>query len=111
MIVDRRDTPETQMTESFAALCDLVSAQITCAREGNLAQVEQLCARANIVVARMQETGVHRSITPSQRRRLEHLYEELTMTLEADRADVEVRLRQLRQVKRAVGAYGGTSRL
>jgi len=38
------------------------------------------------------------------------LYGELTLALRAERGDVQSKLRQLRQVKRAVGAYGRKAR-
>lgn len=110
MTADADHTSATQASSTFAELCELLSAQVACARDGNLVQVEQLCARADHVIARIRETGAYHYVTELQRIRLEQLYEELVLMLQAEHADVETRLKQLRQVKRAVGAYGGRAR-
>lgn len=110
MTDDTRHSPEAQTSETFAELCDLLSAQIACARDGRLVQVERLCVHADDVVTRMGQTGANHSVSDSERICLQQLYDELVLTLQAEQADVEVRLKQLRQVKRVVGAYGGRAR-
>jgi hypothetical protein len=94
------------MSDVSVELCALISAQITCARDGDLAQVERLCARVDDMVARMKEGSGDGSVAGPQRMRLKQLYEELVLTLRAEQADMEARLKQLRKVKRAVGTYG-----
>ena len=111
MTADAHAISETRTSDTFAELCDLLVAQITCAQDGRLAQVEQLGARADAVIARMRETGADRDVTDAQRIRLKRLYDELVLTLQAEHADVGARLRQLRRVRRAVGAYGGKAKL
>jgi hypothetical protein len=110
MTADAHPISETQASVLVAELCDLLSAQIACAQDGSFAQVEHLCARADDVVARIGQTGAHHTVTKSQRTRLERLYQELVLMLQAEHADIEARLRQLRQVKRAIGAYGGRAK-
>ena len=110
MADDAHTTDAAQTSGRFAELCDLLAAQIACAQDGSFAQVEQLCVRAGDIVAEMTETGAHRNAPASQRIRLGQLYEELVLMLHAEHADVEARLKKLRQVKRAVGAYGGRAK-
>lgn len=107
MTGDACHTPKAWTSETFARLCDLLAAQIACVRDGDLVQVERLCARADDMVTWMKQTGAHQCVTGPQRTRLRQLYDELTLALQAEHVDVEARLKQLRQVKRAVGAYGG----
>jgi hypothetical protein len=101
---------QTATSDRVETLCDLLTAQVVCAREGNLGRLEQLCMRADDIVAQMKETDCNCLISGPQRERLEQLYKELALTLGAERADVDSRLKQLRQVKRAVGAYGRKTR-
>ncbi len=110
MTADARPGDQGPSAQAFAQLCDLLAMQIACARDGDLTRVEQLCARADVLVMRLNEPGANNDAPASQRARLQRLYEELVLTLEAEHADVGTRLRQLRQVKRAVVAYGGKAR-
>lgn len=106
MTNDVRNATQVATAGPFEALCDLLSAQIVLAREGDFVQVEQLCERADGLITQMKETDTDRSLTDSQRTHLEKLYGELTLALRIEQADVQSKLRQLRQVKRAVGVYG-----
>jgi hypothetical protein len=110
MTRDGRNASLAPMSDVSVELCALISAQITCARDGDLAQVERLCARVDDMVARMKEGSADRSVAEPQRMRLRQLYEELILTLRTGQADTEARLKQLRRVKRAVGTYGGRVR-
>jgi hypothetical protein len=93
--------------ETLEELSRLLVRQIACAREGNLGQVEQLAARADGLVAGMVQGHEHTvTLNESERVPLKRLYDELTLALRAERSDVQSKLRQLRQVKRAVVAYG-----
>jgi hypothetical protein len=85
----------------------LLVRQIASAREGNLAQVEQLATRANALVAGIvQGPSSVSSDVQSKKAQLKGLYDELTLALRAERGEAQAKLKQLRQVKRAVGAYG-----
>lgn len=99
------------MAERLEELSCLLRGQIAGVREGQLDQVERLAARAETLVAGMirdrQRTG---TLEESQRAHLIRLYDELTLVLRAERGDVQTRLTQLRQVKRAVVAYGRKAR-
>lgn len=111
MTNDARNATQVATSDPFEALCDLLSAQIVLAREGDFVQVEQLCERADGLVTQMKETGADRSLTKAQRTHLEKLYEELTLALRVEQVDVGARLKQLRRVKRAVSAYGQETKL
>ena len=78
------------------------------AREGHFARVEELSIQADALVTRMVQGG-NRTVAAEEVRceGLERLYGELVLMLKAEQVDVQGNLRQLRQVKRAVGAYGG----
>ena len=104
-------TPDRAQIEAFVEeLCGLLERQLAHARAGNLSQVEALGDRADEIVAEVTRAirDVPSGIEP-QRARLEKLYRELGLALEAGRSDVRDRLEQLRQVKRAVGAYRGAA--
>ena len=107
MIETAQGIESTQTASGPEVLCELLCAQIASAHEGNLPRVEQLCAQAEGVVAQMKGAGSDLSFNDAQRARLKQLYGELILTLQAEHADVGGRLKKLRQVKRAVGAYGG----
>ena len=98
-------------TEALAEkLCHWVERQLACARAGNLSQVEALGERTNEVVTEMARAIREvPSVIEPQRARLEKLYRELELVLEADRNDIRDRLEQLRQVKRALGTYRGAT--
>ena len=84
----------------------LLDEQLTAGREGNLSRVEQLGEQANAVVEEIVQQGDEMSaVLGAHRRSLERSYGELILMLRAQQADVQGRLRQLRRVKRAVGAY------
>ena len=107
-MMDNAESIESARTANGPeTLCELLCAQIASAHEGNLPRVEQLCAQAEGVVTHMKGAGSDLSFNDAQRTRLKQLYSELTLTLQAERADVGGRLKRLRRVKRAVGAYGG----
>ena len=99
---------KVQMEEAEALperLCSLLTEQIAWARQGNMTQVERLGARVDVVIARMAQGPVNSPvIAESQRARLKQQYDELVLTLRAERADVQSKVKQLRQVKRVVGA-------
>ena len=107
MIDNARNVKPVQPSKAPEVLCRLLCAQIASAHEGNLVQVERLCAQAEDVVTRMRSAGGGSPLTDAQRTRLGQLYSELVLTLQAERAGVGGRLKQLRQVKKAVGTYGG----
>lgn len=107
MTGDAGHLAQVQTPEASAPLCELLAAQIACARDGKLARLEQLSAEATVTVTRMKETGADRCLTESQRGRLKELYGDLVLALQAQCADTKATLRQLRQVRRALRAYGG----
>ncbi len=100
-----------RMAERLEELSRLLRQQIDDVREGQLDRVERLAARAETLVAGVihdrQRAG---TLAESQRAHLARLYEELALALRAERGDVQAKLRQLRQVKRAIGAYGRKAR-
>lgn len=85
----------------------LLGRQVAGAREGNLGQVEQILVRTDALVAGLApDRGGAPALTEAQRASVKHLYGELTLALRAERGEVQAKLKQLRQVKRAIGAYG-----
>ena len=107
---ENRTCDRAQMEALVEKLCHLVERQLTHARAGNASQVAALGERTNEIVAEMARAirDVPSGIE-SQRARLEKLYRELELVLEAGKDDVRDRLEQLRQVKRAVGTYRGAT--
>lgn len=110
-----RDTPLTtapgRMAERLEELSCLLRGQIAGVREGQFDQVERLAARAETLVAGLiRDRAYAGTLEQSQRAHLTRLYDELTLALRAERGDVQTRLAQLRQVKRAIVAYGRKAR-
>ena len=100
-----------RMAERLEELSCLLRAEIAGVREGQLDQVERLAARAETLVAGViQDRQRAETLAESQRAHLARLYEELALALRAERGDVQAKLRQLRQVKRAIVAYGRKAR-
>jgi hypothetical protein len=89
-----------------AQLCGLLTEQIAFARQGNMGQVERLGTQVDGIIAAMGPAPANAPLMAgSQRSRLEELYDELVLVLQAEQADVQTKLTQLQQVKRAVGVY------
>jgi len=96
----------TEPAENLAEqLSDLLAQQVTCARQGNMARLERLGGDVEGVIARMTAGQTPcLGMTESRRAQLNRQYDELVLTLRAEQADVQGKLKQLRQVKRVVGA-------
>lgn len=111
-MADDREPVEAEEKESFPEqLCGLLTEQVACARRGNIARVEQLGAQVDTVIAQMAPDQMNQPVmAESQRARLQKKYDELVLMLQAEQADVQTRLSQLRQVKRVVGAYNTKKR-
>ena len=107
---ENRTCDRAQIEALADKLCYLVECQLAHARAGNASHVEALGGRTNDIVAQIVRSirDVPSAIEP-QRARLEKLYRELELVLEAGKDDVRDRLEQLRQVKRAVGTYRGAT--
>ncbi|MEN6424084.1 MAG: hypothetical protein ABFE13_01880 [Phycisphaerales bacterium] len=107
---ERQTVAEQEKRELVASLRRLLDAQLAAGRGGNFTRVEQLGERANAVVeAIVQRGGIVRTQADGGHD-LEKLYGDLILLLRSQQADVQSRLRQLRRVKRAVGAYGGNNK-
>ncbi len=106
VISDHSRVPADSVQAMSEQLDGLLDQQIACMREGNLDGVEQIATRADALVAGIVSHGIPGSVmAASSKARLKRRYEELTLALRAERSDVQTKLRQLRQVKRAVGSY------
>jgi hypothetical protein len=111
MTDDRQRVPTEKAEDLAEQLCGLLAEQITHARQGNMVQVERLGARADMVLAQMASDQTGQPVmAESQRARLKRQYDELALTLRAEQGDVQTKLKQLRQVKRVVGAYNSKKR-
>lgn len=106
MSSERPANAKEERTQLATDLRDLLNAQLAAGRDGDLSRLEQLSERANATVAeivRREPEGP--DILGTERPNLKRLYEELTLILRAEQADVQNKLKQLRKVKRAVAAY------
>ncbi len=104
---DDANSGANRTREMLDELNGLLVRQIACAREGNFGQVEQMSSCADALVAGIAADGLSTSApNASQKAHLKALYDELTLALRAERGEVQAKLKQLRRVKRAVGAYG-----
>jgi len=103
---DNSTEPQEQKPNPSADLCRLLTEQIAWARKGNFGQVERLATQTDSIVATMTRDGAT-GVDDAQRSQWERLYDELLVILRTEKVDVQDELKQLRQVRRAVGAYGG----
>jgi hypothetical protein len=88
-------------------LCALLAEQVAAAREGDLSQVQRLGESLDSIVAEAADRSIDMSaVLGTRREEVDRWYRELALILSAERADVGGRLRRLREVRRAVGAYG-----
>ena len=111
-MTDDRQCVQTEKAEDLAEqLCGLLAEQVTRVRKGNMVQAERLASRVDAVLARMASNQGSQPVMPEpQRARLKRQHDELVLTLRAEQADVQTKLKQLRQVKRVVGAYNSKTR-
>ena len=106
LISNHPSVPADAVQAMSEELDRLLTQQIACAREGDLDQVERLAARTETLVAAIaSREAAGLTMAASHRVRLRQRYDELTLVLRAERSDVQTKLRQVRQVKRAVGSY------
>lgn len=97
---------ERKMEELTTSLRCLLDEQLAAGRRGDFSGMVQLGELADAVVARIVGQGGNASaILEARREELGRLYDELFLVLRAEQTDVEGRLKKLRRVKRAVGAY------
>jgi hypothetical protein len=111
-MTDDIETIELSAVEDLPGrVCDLLSRELACTREANFAEAERLGVEVDALIATIgQDPTNGPRFTEPQRRLVKRLHEELAMTLRAEQADIQAKLTQLRQVKRAVGAYRGRLR-
>jgi hypothetical protein len=108
---DRQISSEQEKRKELAAsLRRLLEEQLAAGRKGNLPRVERLGERANAVVEAIVQCGGPVWTDVGGGQDLGTLYGELTVLLRAQRADAQGRLQKLRQVKRALGAYGANDK-
>lgn len=100
--------PFDRVAHLTADLSGLLEKTVSLARAGRWARVEKLSVQMDAVVASLVEA--RRPGDPmagAEQARLKQLYSQLVAVVEAERENTRVNLRQLRGVKRAVGAYSG----
>jgi len=103
---DRSHDAGRQIEELAGRLCRLLEEQLAAGREGDLARIERLGEQTEAIVARIAKgQGGPAAIPQARRLDLKRSYDELTLMLKAEQAGVQGKLRQLRKVKRVVGAY------
>ena len=111
MVEERQSVSPAAAEDLPTQLCGFLAEQVAWARDGNMVQVERVSAQVDAVVAAMTQSRTNQPLLAEpQQRRLERLYDALILALRAEQADVQTGLRQLRQVRRALGAYSGRRR-
>ena len=111
MVSESQDVHMPQPADLSEQLGNLLTRQIHLARQGKVVEVERLTPQVDALVAQMASVSTDRpALEASQKDRLMEQYEELTLTLQAQRADVQARLKQVREVKRTISAYNSKRR-
>ena len=106
MVSDPQDVYMSQPSDLSEQLGKLLTRQIHLARQGKVTEVERLTPQVDAVIAQMALRSTDRpALDRSQKDRLTEQYEELALTLQAQRADVQTRLKQVREVKRVISTY------
>ena len=89
----------------------LLEKQIELARQGNIREVEVLSEEAGSLVKKIAQTGIldpaEAVFNGERQEQLQKLYEELCLTVTAQKADVSEKLSQVRKGKRTLQAYHG----
>jgi hypothetical protein len=87
-------------------LQDLLERQIKLARQNCIGEIEVLSERANCLAAKIAQSGIVESGEfKNRRQQLRRLYEDLYMSITAQRADISEKLRRVRKGKRTIKAY------
>ena len=87
-------------------LQDLLGRQIKLARQNCIGEIEVLNERANFLAARIAQSGILESDEFNNRRQqLRILYEDLYMSITAQRADISEKLKRVRKGKRTIETY------
>ena len=87
-------------------LCRLLEKSILLAKTGDWAGVDRVSTQMNAMVMGLAETRRTGSVlSQTHQIRLRQLYGQLMVALQAEQKNVQGDLRQLREVKRAVGIY------
>ena len=87
----------------------LLEKQIELARQGNITEVEVLSEQAGSLVEEITQTGILYPADPvfngQRQEQLRKLYEELCLTITAQKADVSDKLSQVRKGKKTIQTY------
>jgi len=87
----------------------LLEKQIELARQGNIREVEVLSERAGSLVEKITQTGILDPAEPvfnvQRQEQLRKLYEDLCLTITAQKADVSEKLSQVRKGKKTIQTY------
>jgi len=102
---------EQEKRELVASLRRLLEAQLTASHEGDVLRVGQLGERANAIVEAIVQRGGIAEAESDDLCDLKKLYGELIQLTQAQQADVQSRLGQVRRMKRVVAAYGGYEKI
>jgi polyhydroxyalkanoate synthesis regulator phasin len=102
---------EQEKRELVASLRHLLEAQLTASHEGDVLRVGQLGERANAIVEAIVQRGGIAEAESDDLCDLKKLYGELIQLTQAQQADVQSKLGQVRRMKRAVAAYGGYEKI
>jgi hypothetical protein len=102
---DSQHIPDEQL-QLLGDLRRLVDEQVTLSRRGNISDVERLFPQASALVARIVDSGIlHSPELRDERAQLQKLYEELHLTVTAQRAKTSDELSHIRIGKKTMSAY------
>jgi len=100
-------TPRNNAEQLLEQLLQLLEQQFELIRQGGLSAAEELCEQVDPCIRAIAETHVLNAPHLKERReRLMQLYEELCLTLTAQRDETSRELGAVRQGKRVLRAYG-----
>ena len=101
-----KNTQSRQFSSKLDDLKEMLEKQVKLAQQGNISDVEILSSRAGCLVQEIIQTGVLKR--PEFKNRLEQLrklYEELSLAITAQKADVFEKLSQVRKGKKTIKTY------
>jgi hypothetical protein len=109
MSTNKSDVIVDNQTHLLDELQTLLEKQVEMAKRGNLRDVELLSGKSGSLVEKVRQTGVFDAANPAfngkRRKQLQKLYEDLCLTIEAQKAGVSVELSRVRKGKKTVQTY------
>jgi hypothetical protein len=100
------DEQRSRFSSKLDDLKTLLERQVKLAQQGNITDVETLSRQADSLVQEIVQTGMlDRAELKNQFEQLRKLYEDLSLAIMAQKADVFEKLSRVRKGRKTIGTY------